>query len=229
MRSATLLLFLAAAALRAQDPAVPAPVTVADFTALLERPPFRNSLGLSESLSLSGVASLPEGKMVTVWNRATRESFIVTATPNPQGWRLTGLTESMDLRSVSAEIALGGQTVTLRFDPDRLTPPKLDNTSRPAGRTESQIVVEALLRALDSEAARTFEGLPADAQEVFRKSFAGFLDTYPAAGDPQRLDFIRRSLTELTVPADPAPVSPPSAPTSPPPDPAQPNPSAPGN
>lgn len=209
MRSAyPLLLILTTLPVAAEDSPVPAPVTAAHFPALLERPPFRRVLGLSDSLVLSGVASLPDGKMVTVWNRATRESFLVTARPNAQGWKLDELTESSDLRNVAAAISSGDQSITLRFDPERLTPPKLDNTSKPATRSESQVVVEALLRALDPVASKHFENLPPTSQETFRKSFAGFLDTYPSASDGQRLDFVRKSLAEISAPVEPVPAPP---------------------
>lgn len=198
--------------LPAAEDAVPMPVTAARFQVLLERPPFRRVMGLSDSLVLSGVASVPGGRMVTVWNRATKESFLVTSAPNAQGWHLVSLTESSDLKNVAAVIASGDQSLTLRFDPERLTPPKLDNMSRPAGRSESQVVVEALLRGLDPAAAKTFETLPAEGQEKFRKSFAGFLDTYPAATDGQRVEFVRRTLAE--IPAPPAPAAPSPSPSA---------------
>ncbi len=178
------------------ESAVPAPVTAAAFSHLLDQPPFRRSLSLSESMVLSGVAVLPDGPMVTLWNRRTGESFVVGTLPNPQGWKLLELTQSSDLRSVAAVISAAGQELSLRFDPERLTPPKLDNTSRPGARPESQIVVEALLRSLDPEAAKSFEALPPSGQESFRKSFAGFLQTYPASGDGERRTFVQRSLTE---------------------------------
>ena len=198
---------------RAQQAAIPTAVSAANYPDLLERPPFRRVLTLSESLVLSGVATLPKGKVVTVWDRATARSFIVTATPNAQGWKLVDLTESSDLQSVTATIAAGDQKLTLRFDPERLTPPKLDNTSKPAPRTEGAVVVEALLRALQPAAAKDFETLPPDAQETFRKSFSDFLATYPTASDAKRLAFVQRALEEVrepkaaTPPADATPAA----------------------
>lgn len=184
----------------AEDGAIPPPVTAADFSQLLEHPPFRRSLSLSESMVLSGVAVLPDGPMVTLWNRSTRESFVVGNNPNAQGWKLLELSQSTDLRSVTAIISAAGQELTVRFDPERLTPPKLDNTSRPGSRPEGQIVVEALLRSLDPEAAKNFEALPPAGQEIFRKSFAEFLEAYPASGDGDRRTFVQRSLAGATAP-----------------------------
>lgn len=224
----TLLLTLAATA-TAQTPAIPAPVTAAHYPDLLQRPPFRRILSLSDSLVLSGVAALGDKKLVTVWNRATGESFVATTTPNPQGWRLVELVESSDLRHVTATLEAGPQKVTLRFDPDRLAPPKLDNTSKPGKRSEEAIVVEAMLRSLDPAAARQFETLPPAPQESFRKSLAEFLSTYPTAPDSRRLAFVRQALDEATealpatepsqpsqtTPTTPTPTPTPDTPTAP--------------
>ena len=204
MKPVLLILLLIPLTLKAEDAAVPVPVSITQYSSLLVRPPFRRALGLSGALVLSGAASLPSGNLVTVWNRATKESFSVTRQPNAQGWKLVELKDSTDLKNVSAVIASGDQTITLRFDPERLAPPKLDNNSRPAARTESQIVVEALLRGLDPAVASQFEGLPPASQEGFRKAFAGFLGAYPAASDGQRIDFVRRALIQVALPAPPA-------------------------
>lgn len=193
-----------AAAAHAQDNAVPAPVTPAQYADLIERPPFRRHLSLSESLVLSGVARLSGRTMVTVWNRASGESFMVTGTPNPQGWRLVSLAEGADLKNVSATIASGSQEITLRFDPDRLIPPKLDNTSRPGRLDDRSLAIEALLRTLEPEGAKAFEALDARSQEKFRKAFGNYLAAYPTASSTQRTAFIRR---ELAL-GDPAPKAP---------------------
>jgi len=210
-------------ALRADEPAIPLPVSAANYPHLLERAPFRNVLSLSQTLVLSGVASLPDGKVVTVWDRATGRSFVVTKTPNPQGWKLLDLTESTDLRSVAATIAAGDDKLTVRFDPERLTPPKLDNTSRPAPRSEGAVVVEALLRSLHPALAKDFEGLPAEGQETFRKSFTDYLAAYPTASDAKRLAFVQRTLDEVKGEESPAAKEPAPAPakqTLPPAEPA---------
>jgi hypothetical protein len=198
--SITLLVLVSATVLapkvRGDASPIPSPVTAANYPDLLARPPFRRVLALSEALVLSGVATLPSGKVVTVWDRATGRSFIVSAAPNAQGWKLLDLTGGSDLHSVSATIAAGEQQLTLRFDPELLIPPKLDNTSKPAPRTEGAVVVEALLRSLQPAAAKDFESLPADAQESFRKSFSEYLSTYPTASDTNRLAFVHRALED---------------------------------
>jgi hypothetical protein len=209
-------LLLSFCAVRANEPAIPAPVTAADYPVLMERQPFRQVLSLSQTLVLSGVASLPQGKVVTVWDRATGRSFVVSTAPNPQGWQLESLTESTDLRSVTATISAGGDKLTVRFDPERLTPPKLDNTSKPAPRSEAAVVVEAMLRSLDPASAKEFEALPAAGQESFRKSFSDFLSSYPTASDARRLAFVQRALEEAAPEAPDADSPAPAAAEAPP-------------
>ena len=200
------------------QPAIPAPVSAASYPDLLQRPPFRRVLTLSESLILSGVANLHGGKIVTVWDRASGRSFVVSAHPNPQGWKLLEVSENSDLRSVTATIAAGDQKITLRFDPERLAPPKLDNTSKPAPRSEGAVVVEALLRSLQPAAAKDFEALPAEAQESFRKAFSSYLANYPTASDAKRLAFVQRALDDARPENSGQKISPepkPAAPTEP--------------
>ena len=205
-----------------EQPAIPASVNAASYPDLLQRPPFRRVLTLSESLILSGVANLHGGKIVTVWDRASGRSFVVSAHPNPQGWKLLEVSENSDLRSVTATIAAGDQKITLRFDPERLTPPKLDNTSKPAPRSEGAVVVEALLRSLQPAAAKDFESLPAEAQESFRKAFSSYLANYPTASDAKRLAFVQRALDDARpenagqkVSPEPKTPAEPAAPTEP--------------
>ena len=130
MRTTAFILTLLSGIVQADEAAIPVAVSVADYAYLLERPPFRRVLNLSQALSLSGVASLPGGKVVTVWNRSTGQSFVVSSTPNPQGWKLVELTESTDLRSVSATIAAGQETFRKNFSEFLATYPTAADSTR---------------------------------------------------------------------------------------------------
>jgi hypothetical protein len=79
------------------------------------------------------------------------------------------------------------------------------------------VVVEALLRSLQPAAAKDFEGLPADAQESFRKSFSDFLATYPTASDANRLAFVQRALEDARTPETPKDAATANKPPNPPP------------
>jgi hypothetical protein len=180
---------------------IPGPVTTADFSHLFQDPPFRRLLSLSEALVLSGVAELPGGALVTVYNRVTNETFVVGEQPNPQGWRLLALESSPDISKVLVRIEAGGQEIVLRFSPERLEPParRRGSATLPGRRDEALVVVEAFLRTLDPEAAGFFELLAPRSQEDFRESFATYLKTYPEASDADKVGYARRQLQQLTA------------------------------
>ena len=114
---------------------IPPAVTLDQFKDLFEKSPFRRHLSLSESLILSGVANLPTGDVVTVLNRASSETFVVSKSPNAQGWKLLELSNHNDLTKVSAKITAGGHVVTLRFDPQRLAPEVIKTSAKPGIKT----------------------------------------------------------------------------------------------
>lgn len=181
---------------------LPEPVTLDRFEHLFDAPPFRRLLSLSDRLVLSGVAQLPGSEMVTLLNPATDETFVVTRTPNPRGWRLVELVSDDDLLKVSATISAGGRDVTLRFDPRRLRPRSSRSGTRPGREDETHVVLEALLRRLDREAADSFENLEPDRQEEFRQTFATYLKTYPESSDDRKVEFARETLAELAAQGD---------------------------
>ncbi|CAN5265820.1 hypothetical protein BH23VER1_BH23VER1_34370 [soil metagenome] len=202
---AALLLPMVCGFVRAADDeeGIPLPMAPGSFQELYEAPPFRRLLSLSDRLVLSGVAQLPEGEMVTVLNPETRESFVVTRTPNPRGWRLVSLTNDTDLLKVSATLSAGGREITLRFDPSRLRPRSSRSRASPGQGDDVQVVIEALLRRIDPVAADVFEALPPRAQEDFRSSFATYLKAYPETSDANKADFIRETLGELDPDPEP--------------------------
>lgn len=179
---------------------IPAPIALEQFDTLLQNPPFRRRLSLSESLILSGVASLPGGDVVTVLNRATDETFVVSGIPNAQGWKLIELVNSSDLAKVSARVSAGAQVVTLRFDPKRLVPEVIKSKAKPGAKSVDNTVVEALLRNIDTGSAGKFEELDAGRQEQFRTALSQFLNTYPEATDSQKVEFVRTTLSSLEKP-----------------------------
>ncbi len=197
------------------DGGIPAPAGLESYQHLFGAPPFRRLLSLSDRLVLSGVAQLPELSMVTVLNPESLESFVVTDTPNPRGWRLVSLDNDPDLLKVSATISAGGREITLRFDPQRLRPRSSRSRSQPGQGDTAQVVVEALLRRLDPAAATAFEALPPREQEDFRSKFATYLKTYPESSDANKADFVRETLGEIAAEDAPPEPGDPEAPLPP--------------
>jgi len=102
----------------------PSPVTEEDVRVIRENSPFTRSLNLSDSLILTGIASLEEEVVVTLLDKNTKETYVVTGQPNAQGWKMVEVDgTSGELEKITAKIAVpGGEVVAVRFDESQLTP-----------------------------------------------------------------------------------------------------------
>lgn len=126
------------ASLRAQELAntvdLPKVLAAKDFSELMKNSPFTRSLDLSDSLILTGVAKV-EGKAVaTLMNKETKETYVISESPNAQGWKMVEISDEGGLEKVTAKIALsGGEVVTVRFDEAQLKPGEAKPAAGPGG------------------------------------------------------------------------------------------------
>lgn len=102
----------------------PSPVTAEDVKAMVENSPFTRPLNLSDSLILTGIASLGGELVATLLDKNSKETYVVTGQPNAQGWKMVGVQgNSGDLDKVTAKISVpGGEVVAVRFDEKQLKP-----------------------------------------------------------------------------------------------------------
>lgn len=96
---------------------LPQPLESTAFEALLTSPPFTRSLGVSDTLILTGIARFDSGLFATLLDTKTMDSQVVTATPNVQGWKLIGVGgDPAKSHTWTARIQIrGGETVSLRY------------------------------------------------------------------------------------------------------------------
>lgn len=176
---------------------VEAPLTLDHFQDLLSNSPFRRLMSFSEDLALTGVARLPAGTVVTVYDRRAEETYSVAARENAQGWRLVDVAGGRELNDVEATILVGKQEVSLRFDPRRLKPESIrryqPRTVKPAKRPE-QPSVEQWLARLDPNLLRNYDTLDESYRDRFRYSFEDYIEEYPNASSELRTLTARENL-----------------------------------
>ncbi len=104
------------------DGAIPQPMNLDEFEALVMNPPFTRSLGVSDSLILTGVAHFENDVVATLLDTATMESQVVSRTANFRGWQLVGFGGDPDrMQTWTARIQVpGGEVVSIRYQ----EPPK---------------------------------------------------------------------------------------------------------
>jgi hypothetical protein len=102
---------------------VPSSVDDSDFRSLTAQSPFTRSIDLSDSLILTGIATMNDSRVATLLNKETKETYVVSSKANSQGWKMVELKEDPDLEKVSAKVAVeGGEVVTVRYAEWQLKP-----------------------------------------------------------------------------------------------------------
>lgn len=94
------------------------------FADLVANPPFTRTLGVSDSLILTGVAQFEQDVYATLLDTKTLESQVVSRAANFQGWQLVGVGgDPARMQTWTARIQVpGGEVVSIRY---QKPPPKI--------------------------------------------------------------------------------------------------------
>lgn len=100
-----------------EDGAIPRPLNEDDFDALVVNSPFTRTLGVSDSLILTGIAQFEKDVVATLLDTKTMESQVVSKTANFQGWQLVGVEgDPAEIQTWRARIQIpGGEVVSIRY------------------------------------------------------------------------------------------------------------------
>ncbi len=150
---------------------LPEPVTEANFVDLKTRSPFLRSLGVSDSVVLTGVARIEHDVYVSLYDTSTAESHFVSRRTNPQGWRLVEVRgKESDLETLTAKIQVaGGEAVSIRYEKLPPRPPRgVPGATGPGGapqpggpvRLSSAELAEAKQAAVNYRAGYSSDGFP---------------------------------------------------------------------
>lgn len=121
------------------DGAIPASLNDADFDALVTNPPFTRTLGISDSLILTGVAHFEKDVVATLLDTKTMESQVVSTRANQQGWQLVGVGgDPARIQTWSARIQIpGGEVVSIRYQKPPPIPPKKTSSGKTPSSSSS--------------------------------------------------------------------------------------------
>ncbi|MDZ4406287.1 hypothetical protein [Prosthecobacter sp.] len=96
------------------DPDLPQPFDPASLTAIVENSPFTRIVSISDSLVLTGMAYVDGKPVVTIFDKTAKQSIVVSDEPNLKGWKLVGAKPSEKIDYAQAQIAIGGETFSIR-------------------------------------------------------------------------------------------------------------------
>ena len=111
------------------DPDLPQPLDVTSLQALITNPPFTRVVDFTDSLRLTGVATVGGKPMATLLDTATKKQYVVSDVPNAKGWKLLEANESTSLRYTQVKVMVGPEVVTLRYSDDQLNPKRVGGQS----------------------------------------------------------------------------------------------------
>ena len=106
----------------APDPDLPQPFDASIGENLLGASPFTRTLDFSDALTLTGVAYIEGKPVVTITEKATKRSYVVSEEVNEKGWKLAETDASSELRQTHVKLVVGGEVVTVRYGDKQLEP-----------------------------------------------------------------------------------------------------------
>lgn len=99
------------------DPDLPQPFDPNSLTAMVENSPFTRIVSISDSLVLTGMAYVDGKPVVTIFDKDSKQSIVVSEEPNLKGWKLVGAQPSEKIDRAQAKISIGGETFSIRHTP----------------------------------------------------------------------------------------------------------------
>jgi hypothetical protein len=165
------------------DGAIPQSVNEADFDALLTSSPFTRSMGVSDSIILTGVAHIQGDVFATLLDTETMKSQVVSKTTNIQGWQLVSVSGNpADSRTWAAKIQVaGGQVISVRYQ----KPPTKRTPSASGGKGSSSSPNENLPPLSSSQLAEA-----KNAAVNYKEGFSS--DGYPQRPPPEMVSKLSR-------------------------------------
>ena len=187
-----------------EDPAIPKALTASHFEAVLGNSPFLRTLSLTETFALRGIAEIDGEQVATLFNRETEKSVLVSASKaNPEQMKLLavngdpGALAGMD--SVSATIAVAGEQVELKFEPNRIAPRPGNSkgSSGGPGGKPGESKGESERRGPSKEDMDRYNSLSDEQKSKFRDYMRQTMQKYPDMSREERGNMIRGALTRL--------------------------------
>ena len=191
---------------KAADPDLPQPLDLNLVEPLLNNSPFTRVLDLSKTLQLTGIAHVQGKPMVTLLNKITKQSYLVSEEPNAAGWRLSGVNASSNISRSEVNVVVGGETVTLRYNEIQLSPTRKGSVPRGympskiptpeefTGHDEKGAYVRGSPYLNDEDRNRFRSGISREVRDKFVKIVHDNRDTMFKSSPEERAVFVKQAL-----------------------------------
>lgn len=195
----------AAAAAPKPDPDLPQPFDASVVAPVVQSSPFTRMVNMSDNLVLTGIANIQGKPVATIYNKETKESYVVSEEPNLQGWKLNEAVQTPDITRSQAKITIGGEVVSVRYDSSAMSSENMKKDKKAVSssggerRPEGEGGLRRSNRGPSEEDRKRFEGLSDSAKEKFRNMMREkFSDEkFRNAPEDERRNLIRREFEKI--------------------------------
>jgi len=97
------------------DPDLPQPFDPESLASVTTSSPFTRMVNMSDNLVLTSISYINGKPVATIFNKETKESFIVSNEPNFQGWVLNEALPAPDITRSRAVVTIGGEQVKVSY------------------------------------------------------------------------------------------------------------------
>jgi hypothetical protein len=200
----------------APEPVAELPVALekGHFTHFLSHSPFQRTLNLEETYALRGIAEIDGVQVATLYNRQTKKSVFVTANKlNAERMQLKEVSDADFLNGVSATITVADEEMSLKFEPERISPGAKTPGGKAATTASSSSSSSGGATAKDIE---RYKALAPEKQEKVREYIRQTKLRFPEMSREERGNLISGALSRLSEGGDITLPGAPSAPATPP-------------
>lgn len=175
----------------------PRSIYVSDFEALIKQSPFNRSVNPSDSLIITGIATIDSQQVATLLDTESKQTYLVSSTPNKQGWKMVEVKPNEDLDKVTARIQIAGELVSVRYAAHKLKPgeTRRAGASTGVGETQSGKHPET---GLPDDIQKKVGALSEERKEKFASKMQEMRERNPDMTEAERSDMARRTLEKMT-------------------------------
>ena len=191
-----------AAEAAAADPDLPQPFDPAVVAPVVRSSPFTRMVNMSDDLVLTGIAYIDGKPVATIFNKETKQSYVVSEEPNFQGWTLNEALPTPDITRSQAKITIGGEVVSVRYDATALTKEAMKGDRKSSGgdgRSDGDGRYRGSSRGPSEEDRKRYEALSDAGKEkmrnMMREKFSD--EKFRNAPEEVRRSIIRKEFDEI--------------------------------
>lgn len=181
----------------AADPDLPQPVDGSFAEELVMNSPFTRAVNLQETLQLTGIASIDGHPIAMVFDKETKQRFVVSEEPNALGWTLVAASAGEDLDQTYVDARIGAEVVAMQYQGQ--LPAAGDARSRLAG-TSKKDKDDGKSRTssfLGEGGRELYASLSPEARNKFKELMKSLVEKHPKPTPEQNADYARKVFAKI--------------------------------